>query len=228
ELSPINNAIDAILEKHGLECVEEFNPGDKPPEIDKLLKEYDDLFDRKLVDLFNQHGLKKFAEFYSKNKKKYLERYEEIKRNHNSFKLDLSEIVSDLEQESKKCADIRAFNAATILIGSAIEGLMLDVALKDRKFIKVFIDENKKRKTKVELYSLTLPQLISFFKEAKIYPFDNDDTNNLYGSMLDVACDIRNLLHPGRKIKAKFPKNTEQEYLFLESIYLNLKTFYYS
>jgi hypothetical protein len=86
-------------------------------------------------------------------------------------------------------------------------------------FIKVFIDENKKRKTKVELYSLTLLQLISFIREAKIYPFDNDDTNGLYGSMLDVTCDIRNLLHPGRKIKAKFPKNTEQEYLFLESIY---------
>jgi hypothetical protein len=223
ELSPINKEIDAILKKHAL------NSGEQPSEIDKLLKDYDDLWDIKLSDLFKEYGLKEFADFYSDNKEEYLKRYEEIKKNTVNFKLDLRQIVIELEHESKKCADVEAFNAATILIGSAIEGLMLDVAQKDRKFVKVLIDKNKKLKNKLEILSLTFSQLITFFLEAKIYPFDYDDeSDDLHSSMLEVANNIRNLIHPGRKIKAKFPKNSKQEYIFLESVFLNLKSFYYS
>ncbi|RAP36669.1 hypothetical protein B1207_07655 [Legionella quinlivanii] len=137
-------------------------------------------------------------------------------------------IVYELEYESKKCADIKAFNAATILIGSALEGIMLDIATQNEKIIKVLVKRNKTRKKELALHSLSLTDLLSLFKEAAIFPFDKrDDIHELYESMYDIACNIRNLIHPGRKIKAKFPKTSENEYLILESIYLNLKSFYY-
>ncbi len=62
--------------------------------------------------------------------------------------------------------------------------------------------------------------------EAKIYPFNHN--HDVYICLLEITKFVRNLIHPGRKIKAKFYKNTEQEYLFLESVYLNLKSYYYS
>ncbi|PJA13571.1 hypothetical protein COX64_03270, partial [Candidatus Dojkabacteria bacterium CG_4_10_14_0_2_um_filter_Dojkabacteria_WS6_41_15] len=122
ELSPINNKIDAILRKYGLRYVEEFSPGEKPAEIDELLKNYDDLWDRKQSLLFEKYGLDDFAKLYLNDKESYLKRFEKINKNNNYPRQSLGEVVKELEIEANKCSKIQAFNAATILLASAIEG----------------------------------------------------------------------------------------------------------
>jgi len=221
ELSVINNKIDAILARYELGCVEEFDADKKPAEIDELLKNYDDLWDRKQSLLFEKYGLNNFAEFYLNDKLAYLQRLERIKKDNNYPRLNLGEVINELEIEANKCSEIQAFNAATILLASAIEGLLLDVARKDERFLKAFIDKNKKNKKKSEILSLSLSQIFTIFKEANIYPFN--DENDVRDMMFEITNLVRNLIHPGRKIKTKYPKTTEQEYIFLKNIYTYLK-----
>ena len=226
ELAPIDNKIDVILKEHGVHEVEGFSQDEMPSELKKLLKDYDELFDRTRSELFFHYGLSTFGEYYKNNKKEYLKRYEEIDKN-KFVKLNLLDIVNEFENESIKCAEIKAFHAASILIASAIEGLMLSVAQIDRTLVKTFIEMNKRRKKKIELVSLTLAQMIELYKEAQMFPFNNEGTlNKINETMLKVASMVRNLIHPGRKIKAKYITNSEQEYVFLNNVYIVLKDFY--
>ncbi|WP_412755544.1 hypothetical protein [Legionella longbeachae] len=223
-LKPILQKIDKERARYGLQEDEDWRINEAPQEVEELRKKYDEIFDTQLVARFKHYGLNDFANLLVFNKKAFDKRIETIKTQQFGKWKDSELIFTKFEAEAQSCAEILAFNAAAIMLSAAIEGVLLEVGIKNRDFLEGYMKFNKNRKKKKYFLSLTLAELITIFESMKLFPFDLE--KSVSGKMLSLTKDIRNLIHPGRRISSKVHDVTENEYNFLYKVYMDLKTFY--
>jgi hypothetical protein len=223
-LQPLLQKIDEERIKHGLQDDEDWGVNEAPQEVEVLRKKFDNLLDAELVKRFKHYGLNEFANLLESNKKGFDQRINNIKTQLFNKRKDLDLIFIKFEAEAQCCAEISAFNAAAIMLSAAIEGVLLEVGMKNRDFFEGYMKFNKSRKKKKYFLSLTLSELITIFESMKLFPFDKE--NSVPGKMLSLTKDIRNLVHPGRRMSSKIHDITENEYNFLFKVYMELKEFY--
>lgn len=223
-LNPILQKIDKERARYGLQKDEDWRVNEAPQEVEELRKQYDEIYDTQLVIRFKHYGLNDFANLLEFNKKAFDKRIEAIKTQQFGKWKDSELIFTKFETEAQNCAEILAFNAAAIMLSAAIEGVLLEIGMKNSDFLEGYMKFNKNRKKKKYFLSLTLSELITIFESMKLYPFDLE--KSVSGKMLSLTNDIRNLIHPGRRISSKVHDVTENEYNFLYKVYMDLKTFY--
>lgn len=213
--------------KYGLQDDEYFSASERPDDIKELGDQFDKILDEKLIQLFKEYGLNTFADSYAEDKNKFMTRFYGIKDKLKGRKDDsILSIIHSLETEAVKCASIQAFNAASILISSAIEGVLYHACSGNSKFINELINYNKSKKKKNREKStaeLSLSELISLTKNADLLQIDNVPE---ISSLLKIVNSIRNLIHPGRRLSADYHDIGKDEYSFLYSIFMGLKKKY--
>jgi hypothetical protein len=228
DLLPIMDKISELEKtKYGLKDDEYFPASERPDDIKELDYQLEKILDEKLVQLFRSYNLNNFADLYLENKDKYMARFNDIKDRLKEKKgKSIISIVKNLENESIKCANIKAYNAAAILISSAIEGILYYACSGNTAFTKVLINYNKRKKKNNREKStaeLHFSELVKLANEAGLLPTDKVPEITL---LLSIVNNIRNLIHPGRRLSTDYHNIGEDEYTFLYEIFRGLKETY--
>ena len=118
---------------------------------------------------------------------------------------DLLRIAVSYEQQARKCARAKAYHASSILLASAVEGLILamfycfpDQARNSRTYQSL-----KKRKKNVLYWDLF--QLVALAKELKWIParVRIGRSNYSISHAVDQLRNTRNTIHPGNYLRTR-------------------------
>jgi hypothetical protein len=122
-------------------------------------------------------------------------------------------------REAKRCEESRAYLAGCVLVGSALEALLM-------LMVNVFPDEAEatgvapiRNGRCMQLLDWNLAQLLSVARAADWLPsgLDVNDTWNTrkakIGDYAEVSRMVRNLIHPGRYVKEHSPSRVTAKYL---------------
>lgn len=116
----------------------------------------------------------------------------------------LQKLIGDLLMEADKCASVQAYLAACVLLGSALEAMLLAmVSLFPEEVGKVISGaEFKNLGRNPKSWNLHDLLIVSFktgwipFKDTK-----DPDQGELGDWLLNYVKELRNLIHPGKKIR---------------------------
>lgn len=225
DLHPIlDKSLELEKTKYGLKDDEYFSNSERPDDVKQLDDEFAKILDDKLIQLFRTYKLNEFANSYSKDKDKFMARFYAIKDRLKGKKGDaILSIIQALEIEAIKCANIQAYNAAAILIASAIEGVLYRVCSGNTAFIKELIVYNKMKNRKKSAAELSFSELINLASNAGLLPTSSVPE---ISDLLRIVNSIRNLIHPGRRLSADYHNVNESEYSFLYEVFMGLKNTY--
>src|SRR5690606_4585022 len=109
-LKLIDEKMRKIEAEHGL-SKDEYFTSDNLPELYRILdQQYNEVLNRKKIELFSEFGFHKYAKFYKNDKTSFDKRFEDIKKimSTSSKKDTLSELTERLSTEAVECAKFRA------------------------------------------------------------------------------------------------------------------------
>jgi hypothetical protein len=204
ELAPIEETLRGIEAKHGLQSTQYWPRGQSPIEHQLENKKYEEILDRKEVELFQEFAPSTLANLRRDNPKEFWNLYERGRRSvfektdHIASVIDLIEVY---ETEAHKCANSEAYYAANVMIGSAMEARILLECLRQRSRIRSSIQELPKRRRPRNDNPLnwTLENLIEVANQAGWLPnIEEDEVIHVVYGWAHRLRALRNLLHPGR------------------------------
>lgn len=214
ELEPISDAIDKVKKKHGLTDGEYWPLGEGPKEYQELEKQYDEVLNRKsqevLKEILPPKTYKKFS-----NDIKYIEKqhFKEVMQRVNASKKKsrskpakdpILRLMSSYEKEAQACFNSKAYRASGLMIGSALECLLIHLLSKDIKKTKRQINALCKKKV-IKSKKLLEMGLNDLVKLAYSLGFASDivheDRKIVLIDWLHLLREARNLVHPGRIIR---------------------------
>ena len=125
----------------------------------------------------------------------------------------LAKISLFYQREADRCANSRAYFAACVLTGAALEALLLSMCyVEDRSVRRTPTHQKKKFKSKRNrFFEFNLYQLISIAGELKWIPAKEIRLNGrktTLEELLHTARDTRNMVHPAVWAKGGGPRRT--------------------
>src|SRR5690606_27148415 len=113
---------------------------------------------------------------------------------------------------------------ATILMGAALEGVLLKFFREENAFIEAYSEYSRKNKKIKSIYALTLGEIIQLGSKANLYPLNQNESN--IEQLFRLSNDIRSLVHPGRMMSAHITELTDLEYSILKNLYDEVQSHY--
>ncbi|MCI5179687.1 MAG: hypothetical protein D3911_10310 [Candidatus Electrothrix sp. AW3_4] len=230
ELKRIEQDMRRVEKTHGLGDDEFWFISDSPPEYKKLNTEYTLLHEALFIDLLEEFELSELAELYRDDPEEFA-RIRERGRRHSSHKNEWELIVEDIvirfEEDAKRAAGAKAFSAAVVLLGAALEGILLVRCLKSKdEAAKVSreLPRKKRPRNPVDCISWTFNNLIEVCSSAGWLPQVSTDYGKLNSKELaNFLRRLRNNIHPGRYCKDRpWIEIDKHDFIYTYSVYLVL------
>lgn len=229
ELEEVTDRMDAIRQKEGLDNDEFWPIGEGPEGWDELEVEYSQVLDTKFEDILREFSLDGIANLHQADRKTYDARREEGRLL--SFEdypelTVLRELQTQFEAEAELCANRRAYYAALVMVGSAIETALLAACLNRRDDAKRARDRlpDRKRPSRSNPKDWTFAQLATVAGEAGWLPdFEVADGTLRARSLVDTMRKLRNLVHPACHLSNTRVANIELEFENARAAYVLLK-----
>ncbi len=229
DLDDISARINTIREREGLDDDEPRPIGQGPEDWEDLEEQYSQILDAKFEETLREYELVDMAELYRQDREAYDALREKGRR---LLSKDFSEleqveaVQQQFEAEAKICAEGRAYHAAAVMIGSAIEAALLFVCLEHREDAldarkRLPNCERPKPKNPIRWH---LEDLVRVADEAGWLPnFEVEDGTLSTRLLLDMARNLRNLVHPARHLPDRISPGVKRMYTNAQAAYILLK-----
>ncbi len=205
ELDPIDREIEEIKQKHDLAADEYWPRGDGPPEYQRLTNRYSAVLHRKLAATLREFKLDDLAVLLETDPAEYKRLRERGRRalvHSDEFVLALRDVVKRYEDDARKAAGAGAYYAAIVILGAALEGLLVlrclqsktkALALRDR------LPPHLRRFAGTDPTKWTFETLIEICALGKWLP-EVESATAIYSQsgLAHILRWMRNLVHPAR------------------------------
>ena len=229
DVAGVSAQIDAICQQEGLDEGETWKFGRGPADWEVLNNRYDEILDKKFEEALREYGLNDIADLYRDNSETFDACREEGRCFVFSDKSELeklSAICLQFEAEANTCAKSKAYHAAAVMIGSAMEAGLLFACLnyRDDALIAHSLIPEKQRPKSKNPRDWTCHQLAMVADEAGWLPnhIVGDGTLSFRG-LTDTVRRVRNMVHPARHLSNKIPLDIEGQYVNAQATYVLLK-----
>lgn len=230
ELEEISAQMFAIERAHGLREDQYWTIRDAPIEYQKLTKQWNLAEDQRLFEILNQFGAKEVASVFRDEREKFRALQERGRRSffHKEEKIEsLIDVVKRYENEAQVAATAGAYTAAIMLLGAALEGLLLLRCLRSkRKALKIVKGLPKQiRPKQLEIFEKwTLDVLIRTCLEAGwLPPMETPEIRIHPAGLAQRLREIRNYIHPGKiSVEKPWVEIEKRDFQDVEAIYVTL------
>lgn len=236
ELHEIRTELDAIDKESGLLPDQYWRKGQAPEgfrdRYNALQRRYSAVLERHFVAALREFGLDDLASLRERNPEEFDRLRERGRRSLHHKSEDvraLKDIVVRHEEEASRVASAKAYTAGVILLGAALEGLLLIRCLRSkRKAIRTASALPKRQRPQFpdDPSTWRLETLIATCLSAGWLP----RISTAYGlydpaALGDILRKMRNLVHPGRSVREKpWSETYERDYKDAEAIYVALRS----
>lgn len=230
ELGPISERLNLIAKTHGLGRDEYWPIGKGPAEHEELNNQYSTILDKYLIKTFREFDLNDLADLREANETEY-ERLRERGRRAAFHSDEIAPAVRDIiiryEEDARKAAIVNAYSAAVILLGAAIEGLLLLRCLRSKqKAIKIAkkLPQRLRPRHAADFITWKFETLISVCSEAGwLPPVSTPLADYKSEGLAHVLREMRNHVHPGRQARERpWSEMEERDYMDAHAIYIVL------
>jgi hypothetical protein len=236
ELGKLQLQIDKLDKESGL-LPGQFWPRGQAPEKFKdryalLEKQYSDVIEGRFTAALKEFGLDDLADLRETDVEEF-DRLRERGRRSIFHKGDHVQILKDVvvrhEEEAFRAISAKAYTAAIILIGAALEGALLVRCLRSKKKAVSTAASLPKRQRPFALDDPTrwaFDHLISVCLAAGWLPrVSTEYAQYAPHKLADLLREMRNLIHPGRCVReTPWSETDERDYKDAEAIYITLRT----
>lgn len=226
EIEAISQALRLIEQEHGAD--DGWPIGEGPDEHQRLSREWEFLSDKRFILTMKEIGAEDVASLYLDDKKEY-ERLRERGRRHVFQKDEIVASISDAvvryEKEARSSALVEAYTASAILLGAAVEGVLLLRCLRSRrKAISVASKLPKKVRPSAldDFLRWNFDQLIEVCLAAGwLPPIEKIEVRP--DGLAHLLRQMRNYVHPGRVAKDRpWIEIEKEDYEQAEVIYTTI------
>lgn len=226
-LDPISSSIREIEKRYGLKEDEYWQRDKGPKEWRDLNTEYEKKLDDLYIALLLEYKCEDVCDVYINHKRTYNSlvkkgRMEIIGENKPPV---LPDILKTYKKEFEKCKKTKSYYSAIIMAGATLETYLMVICNNNIAKLKPFIDSyNKEHRRRVSNNPIDwdLSILLTLCEEAKLIPLIKLNENIII-SVTDIGGIIRqarNLVHPGRHLKAL-------NFLIEENSFKDIEAYYY-
>ena len=233
EIASLYNLIDSIKKREGLGDDEYWRLGEGPEQnFWELDKQFSQALDDRMECALREYGLDGMANLWSRNRNKYDSEREKGRVLSLGKLSDIDHVIDiqmQFEAEAEACAECGAYYAATTMIGSAIEALLLSACLKNNKKASVawsLLPKQDRPKNKDPM-EWRLADLILIAEAAGWLPkFEKIDDDNLLliRLQLNLMRCLRNLIHPSLNLSDRLGPNMKSMYSNALATYVLMKS----
>lgn len=232
EIKKISDKIRDVERKHGLKEGEYWPLNAGPKEHQRLNKEYDQCYEKKMVETFREFDLGELADLYEFKRKEFDRLRERGRRT--VFHSDetiviLKNSILHYEEQAQQAASSGAYLAAITALGSGLEGLLLLRCLQSKtKTVKVasMLSAKKKppKKNIDDPTKWTFDQLIEVCLTAGWLPtVETAYAQFQTAGLAHMLRLMRNNIHPGKIVRERpWWEAEERDYQDAEGIYRTL------
>ena len=229
DLASIREQMDAIHQREGLDENEYWSIGEGPVDWEELNCQYSQVLDITFENTLREFGLNDIADLHHADRDKFDAIREEGRRqvfDNIPEQEKLRAILQQYETEASICAQNEAYHAASAMIGSAMETVLLlacvnhcDNAKKARKQLAKSKRPSSNNPKEWSFYHLVmildkagwLPDLIVGYEIVSSY------------KLIDMVRQLRNMLHPARHLSDSRVLDVERKYVNARATYVLLK-----
>lgn len=230
EIEDISEKMGSVERAHGLEKDQYWGVGDWPPEFERLNTEYELASERRFVEVLLELDANDIAALYMANRQEYERRRERGRRSifHKDETIaSIADAIVRYEREARDAASVKAYTAAVIMLGAAVEGLLLLRCLRSKKkACSVASSLPKKRRPRQPDIPLqwTFDVLIEVCLGAGWLPMVATSVLEIRPDLLaHLLRQMRNNVHPGRvAIDRPWIEVEDQDYAQAEAIYTTI------
>lgn len=232
ELNPIREKLRVIEKEYGLGGDEYWAKGDGPKEYERLEKKFERVLDKRYLGILREYELDIVANLLENDPKEY-ERIRERGRRSLFYKEEKEQAIKDVVEqyvsEAQKSAKAKAYSAAVLSLGVAVEGLLLLRCLrsksKSRNIAKSLAGHLRPRNHN-DPTTWSFETLIEVCEKAKWLPdLPTKVAVFVTSSLAHQLRKTRNFVHPGRRIKSiPWIETEERDYEDAEAIYIVLRS----
>lgn len=227
---PIQDKMDEIEKKHGLNSGHYWPEEKGPREYNRLSKEYDKLYDETFIETLREFDLNELANIKAKKPKEFdrlREHGRRIFHHQDATSAVLREAIINYEKDAIKSSKSGAYLTGIIALAAALEGTLTLVCMKFSELAKIkFLEVNKKPKGCIATDPTTWSFETLIIVCTNAGWIQNIETENTIFNASQIAHHlrkIRNYVHPGRQIKEKpWMITSKKEYEMAKSIYTAL------
>lgn len=232
DLAPIDEAMRAIEEEHGLEPDEYWPRGEAPKEYARLNRQYETLLDTKFIEMLRKFELDDLADLKERSPAEFERLYERGRRS--VFHRDedapaIRDVVVRYEKDAGRAAAVGAYSAAITSLGAGVEGLLLLRCLRSKhKAARLSQKLHKRLRPRSPNDPMTwrFETLIEVCLEAGwLPPVETSVARYDAAGLAHQLRRMRNHVHPGRHVRDRpWCETDEREYQDAHSIYVVLLT----
>ena len=236
ELHEIKQEIEAIDKESGLLPDQYWPKGQAPDEFrgryNALEGQYSEVIERRFMAALREFGLDDLANLREHNLEEFDRLHERGRRSLHHKSEDvraLKDIAVRHEEEASRAASAKAYTAGVILLGAALEGLLLIRCLRSKqKAIRTASALPKKQRPQFpeDPAKWWFETLITTCLAAGWLPRISTEYA-LYApeALADILRNMRNLVLPGRCAREKpWSETDERDYRDAEAIYVTLRS----
>lgn len=230
ELLDLDRKMDAIRQSHNLAPDEYWPIGRAPRKYRDLEAQYEQATDLRFVQTLKELGATALADLFMSDRKEFDRRRERGRRsmNHkNETSAALADAIVRYEQEARIAASSRAYACAVIMLGAAVEGLLLMRCLRSKKKSSEIASKLPKQQRPRDTNSpfrWTFEALIETCLAAGWLPKVKTSSIEINPQALAHSIrEMRNRIHPGR-VALDYPwiEFSERNFAHAELIYATL------
>lgn len=227
ELAPISAALDEIRGEYDVDPDEDLTSSEGLLEFQELNNQYGEILSQALTSTLREFSLNGLADMREQDLDKYELLRERGRRAllHRDEKLEvLGDIINGHEENARRAVESQAYSAAIIVLGAAMEGLLLFRCLqapeKAKQVAKTF-----PRKPGNDPLRWSFNTLIAVcLKSGWLSPIATSMAAYDSDKLAHFLREQRNLVHPGKQIRSSpWIEINENEYKSVEAIYFLLK-----
>ena len=236
ELHEIQEQIDTLDKQSGLPQNHYWPKGQAPQEFqsryEALETQYSAVIESHFISALREFGLADIADLRESDTEEF-ERLRERGRRSVFHKGEHVRVLKDIvvrhEEEASQAASAKAYAAGVILIGAALEGLLLMRCLRSRqKAIRTAGTLSKRQRPLQpdDPSKWKFETLISTCLSAGWLPrVSTEYAQYAPASLADILRNMRNLVHPGRCMReSPWSETDERDFKDAEAIYITLRS----
>lgn len=214
-----------VEKKLGLKPGEYWPKGKGPQEYQDLHRRFDRIYEKNFIATLKKFSLFQLAEIRETKPKEFDKLRERGRRafHHKQESISvITDVVNRYERDAKRAASVELYGPAVILLGAAVEGLLLIRCLKSkRKASKIYKKLKKPSKLSDKPMKWTFENLALVCEKAGWLP-DIKYKEEVYlpAGFVSMLRRMRNYIHPGRiALETPWSETSEYEYEDAKAIY---------
>lgn len=204
EMDELSAKLKAVEEAHGLGPNQYWPAGTGPDEYQRLNKAWETASDKRFAETLKELEGGAATQLYIADPTEYRRLRERGRRSmfhKDSLVPSLADTIVRYEQEARSAAIARAFTAAIVLLGSAVEGLLLLRCLRSKRKaqeVATAMPKSGRPRNPLSPEQWTFEQLINVCLEAGWLPAINLGANSILpAGLAHILRTMRNRIHPG-------------------------------